>query len=341
MGDKVLIGRLVKFGTVAAALSVSALVLLLGWREDEFLYQLIRLTGLNDLPTNVHIMEPTQIPWSEVRWSGDLEDPALNESSGLAASNRRSDLLWSINDSGDGPNIYAMTTAGAALGRWSIDIAKPSDWEAMDAFVLNDKNYLLIADVGDNFARRRSVSFLVVEEPDLEQDQTTTLPVAWQVEFAYPEGPRDSEAVAVDISAEQVLIVSKRTFPNELYAVPLRVSKASPVTAEKIAELYPLPRNVPGDALLYGRAAPYLGMSTGMDLLGERLLITTYRDAYLYDYADVTKAPLRIPLPLAGQREAIAFARDSDATAYVSSERKNRTEVAQIFTIDFGFAAPE
>ena len=333
--------RLAKFGAIAAVLGLTAAVLMLGWREDEFLYQSIRLTGLNDLPANVHVTEPTQIPWSEVRWSGDIEDPALNESSGLAASNRRSDLLWSINDSGDGPNIFAMTTAGAALGRWRIDTAKPSDWEAMDAFVLNGKSYLLMADVGDNLARRQSVSFLVVEEPDLEQDQKIPLPVAWQVAFAYPEGSRDSEAVAVDIATEQVLIVSKRTFPNELYAVPLRGSKASPVIAEKLADLYPLPRNVPGNELLYGRGASYQGMPTGMDLQGERLLITTYRDAYLYDYADVTKEPLRIPLPLAGQREAIAFARDSDATAYVSSERKNGTEIAEIFTIDFGSAAPD
>ena len=176
--------RLAKFGAIGAVLGLTVSVLILGWREDEFLYQSIRLTGLNDFPANVHVTEPTQIPWSEVRWSGDIEDPELNESSGLAASNHQSDVLWSINDSGDGPNIFAMTNTGAALGRWSIDTAKPSDWEAMDAFVLNGKSYLLMADVGDNVARRQSVSFLVVEEPDLEQEQEIALPLAWQVAFA-------------------------------------------------------------------------------------------------------------------------------------------------------------
>ena len=314
---------------------------MMGWRWDEFVYQAIGITGHNDLPTNVHIEEPSQIPWSQALWLGDIEDPRLNESSGLAASNYATDVLWSINDSGDGPNIFALSTAGEALGRWQIDVDKPIDWEAMDAFSLNGKGYLLIADVGDNFARRQSVSFLVVEEPKLEVDQERPLPVAWQVEFSYPNGPKDSEAVAVDAAAGRVLILSKRTFPNELYAVPLRVTESTKIVAEKIANLHPLPRNVPGNEALYGRAAPYQGMPTGMSLKGERLLVTTYRDAYLYDYGDVTQEPSRIPLPLAGQREAIAFARDSDSTAYVSSERKNTTEIAEIFELNFGFAVPE
>ena len=190
---------------------------LMGWRWDEFGYQAIRIMERNDLPTNLHIEEPSQIPWSQARWSGDIEDPRLNESSGLAASNYVIDVLWSINDSGDGPNIFALSTTGKALGRWQIDVDKPTDWEAMDAFSVNGTGYLLIADVGDNFARRQSLSFLVVEEPKLEADQEQPLPVAWQVEFSYPNGPRDSEAVAVDPATERVLILSKRTFHNELF----------------------------------------------------------------------------------------------------------------------------
>ena len=50
---------------------------LMGWRWDEFVYQAIRIAGLNDLPTNVHIEKPSQIPWSQARWSGDIEDPRL------------------------------------------------------------------------------------------------------------------------------------------------------------------------------------------------------------------------------------------------------------------------
>ena len=314
-------------------------VLAMGWRSDEFIMRTVWLLGADNLPQIQHALEPTTIAWSEVHWSGDIQEPLLNESSGLAASNRHEDLLWSINDSGDGPNLFAMSTTGIARGQWQIATATPTDWEAMSSFQLNGESYLLVADVGDNFATRSTVSFLVVREPSLEQDQSVLIPVEWGGEFVYPDGPRDCEAVAVDIVNEEVLFLSKRTFPNELYSVPLRSSADRPLIASKVSDLYPLPRNVPEHGKLYGRSAKYQGMPTGMSLRGNRLLVVTYRDAYLYDLLDVAREPLRIPLPLVGQREAIAFAKDSDSLAFVSRERKRGEEVADLFSVRFALDA--
>ena len=334
-------GRRLRVAIVGAFSILGLSILLMGWRSDEFTFRLLWLMGAYDLPTDRHTLEPAKIAWSQVRWSGDIQDPGLNESSGLAASNHQQNLLWSINDSGDGPNVFAMSTKGEALGRWQVDTATPTDWEAMDSFVLEGEKYLLIADVGDNFARRETVSFVVVKEPQLNSEQTKPLSVEWRVEFSYPDGPRDCEAVAVDADRQQVLLVSKRTFPNELYSVPLRDRIGEQVIAQKLANLYPLPRNVSEHEELYGEAAPFQGMPTGMSLRGNKLLVTTYRDAYLYDVRDVAKEPARIPLPLAGQREGIAFVGNSETIAYVSRERKNGTEVADLFRIDFAIAVPE
>lgn len=328
--------------SAATALSfIALLILLMGWRSDEFISRLLWLSGANNLPTDQHILQPSKIAWSQVRWSGDIQDPRLNESSGLASSNNRQELLWSINDSGGEPNLFAMNTKGESLGRWQVAMGKPTDWEAMDSFVLEGESYLLIADVGDNFARRDTVSLVVVKEPRLNDQETVSIPVEWRIELSYPDGPRDCEAVAVDADRQRVLLLSKRTFPNELYSVPLRNKTGEQVIAQKLSDLYPLPRNVPGDDKLYGKAAPYQGMPTGMSLRGNKLLVTTYRDAYLYDLRDVAKEPARIPLPLAGQREGIAFIGKSETTAYVSRERKSGTEVADLFKIDFAVAVPE
>jgi hypothetical protein len=68
--------------------------------------------------------------------------------------------------------------------------------------------------------------------------------------------------------------------------------------------------------------------------------VVTYRDAYLYDLLDVAREPLRIPLPLVGQREAIAFAKDSDSLAFVSRERPNGREIADLFSVRFALDAP-
>ena len=103
-----------------------------------------------------------------VLWKGDIESADLKESSGLAFSTRREGLLWSINDSGSEPEIFALSDSGADLGKWRVKGVEPNDWEGMDSFVFDDRHYLLIGDTGDNFRSRKEVSFLVLEEPLLD-----------------------------------------------------------------------------------------------------------------------------------------------------------------------------
>ena len=81
-------------GSHAALFFAGLLTLLMGWRSDDvFIDRLLWLSGANDLPTDQHILEPPTIAWSQVRWSGDIQDPRLNESSGLAASNYPTKLI--------------------------------------------------------------------------------------------------------------------------------------------------------------------------------------------------------------------------------------------------------
>ena len=51
-----------------------------------------------------------------------------------------------------------MSTKGEALGRWQWTLQPQRTGRPMDSFVLEGEKYLLIADVGDNFARRETVS---------------------------------------------------------------------------------------------------------------------------------------------------------------------------------------
>ncbi|MGH9267370.1 MAG: hypothetical protein ACRD0D_04255, partial [Acidimicrobiales bacterium] len=52
---------------------------------------------------------------------GDLGDPAVKESSGLAASRRNPGRLWTHNDSGDGPLVYCLERSGASCGVWRVE----------------------------------------------------------------------------------------------------------------------------------------------------------------------------------------------------------------------------
>ena len=167
-------------------------------------------------------------PCARVVWSGDIENRELTESSGLTASQQHADVLWSINDSGNEPALYAMTVAGDDLGRWPVAGPLPGsgDWEALDAVTIADKHYLIVGDVGDNFGIRGAVHLIWVEEPhDLSDPQPLKLLGVQSIR--YPEGPRDAEAMAVDVANDRILLLSKREYPPQLFAVPLAVEEGA------------------------------------------------------------------------------------------------------------------
>ena len=278
----------------------------------------------------------------KVRWMGQIESRQLNESSGLAASNFDEDILWSINDSGSDAELFALSVSGEHVGRWPIDLPKPSDWEAMESFRWRGKNYLLIADIGDNFAMRGSVSYIILEEPDIKTLAVSAVlqPLVSQ-RFVYPGGPRDSEAIAVDPLREQILVLTKRTRPPELYRLPLssveshelqaQAAQDQPITAIYVASLQGFEKPEVADVDFYGSVWKYLGMPTGMSVANNRLLVTTLEHAYLFDLDALETPPVRLTLPFAGQREAIAFAKDQDDQAYVSHERRYGLRAADIY----------
>jgi hypothetical protein len=60
-----------------------------------------------------------------------LQDPLLNEVSGVVASRVHTPDLWVHNDSGGEPAVYAIRPNGALLGAYTIDGATNVDWEDM------------------------------------------------------------------------------------------------------------------------------------------------------------------------------------------------------------------
>ena len=283
----------------------------------------------------------TTLP-ATVQWAGVIESGRLNESSGLAASQRYSDVLWSMNDSGGNAELFALSASGKHLGSWMLDMPKPLDWEAMTSFTWGQKPYLLVADIGDNFATREHVSYTIIAEPDIQTLATDArlAPVLTQT-FTYPQGPRDSEAIAVNAAQGELLVLSKRTQPPELYRLPLTLdtnrkdaSDTMPIQiAEKIGLLGGFKKPDRASVDLYGEVWPYLGMPTGMSLFGDRLLVTTLEDAFLFDRKHINAPPQRISLPYIGQREAITFVGTEGNVAYVSHERKYGMRQAQLLRI--------
>jgi len=257
--------------------------------------------------------ETEKIRYGKARKLADLADERISESSGVAAGRLADGVFWTHNDSGDAPRIYAFNLKGEALATYTVTGAQAVDWEDMASFTLDEKPYLLLADIGDNAARRKFVTLYVVPEPKLSDDARGAagrVAVAMKIDFTYADGPQDCEAVAVDPTERAIILVSKRG-RRKAYKLPLPdETPAKPLVAEKIADL-----DIP--------------WTTAMDISpdGRRAVVLTYADAYEYvrekgqTWAQAfARPPVKLPMPGRAQGEGICYGRDGK-TLYLTSEK--------------------
>jgi hypothetical protein len=249
------------------------------------------------------------------RMSGLMLDDALGEVSGAAASRRHADVLWMTNDGGNAPVLYAVGTRGGLLARDPVEGVANTDWEDLDAFELDHRHYLLVADTGDNGGLRRTLQLHAIEEPASLRD--AKLHPAWSVSFRWPDGARDCEAAFVDVDAGKVLLISKKRHPPELFEVPLRPRGDAPVVARRIGTLAGVPQADARALRDQPRIARLVGQVTAADLSpdGRTLAVLTYQDVLFFprkpgeDWArTVARTPRIEPLPpLLPQAEALAW----------------------------------
>jgi len=259
-----------------------------------------------------------------VHLAGRLEDRDIDEASGLARSQRSGGLLWVINDGGK-PRVHAIDRHGQDLGRVKIDKAGVSDWEDLASFSMDGKAYLLIADIGDNDSERKDVRLYIIEEPNPRDKDAD---IARRFDFSYPGGPRDAEAVAVDVDRKRVLVLSKRELPPVLFELPLRPDSKKRQQAKRLGPLLTLPKPRRQDITFAPATSDWWWQPTAMDIAqdGSGAVILTYSGVFYYDRAegeDWLDAFGRVPAVLSvadyGEAESVAF--NSDATAvYVTFE---------------------
>lgn len=140
----------------------------------------------------------------------------LVETSGLVLSGWGDGVLWTHNDSGDGPIVYAVDTAGSLVGRVRVRGARAVDWEDMAKGPCEDGPCLYLGDIGDNFERREEVTVYRIPEP--APGDSVSAP-AERFAFSYPEGPRDAEALAVGPGGDLMLITKGRGAPRRVYRI--------------------------------------------------------------------------------------------------------------------------
>jgi hypothetical protein len=287
------------------------------------------------LPAFAVEKEPTTCPvFNRGRQVGELEHPAITEASGMAASRLQNDMLWIINDGDNGSFLYAVGPTGKHLSRVGLYNAPNIDWEDLAAFQWQGTAYLLVADFGDNEAERENGWIYILPEPNLSGangPQEQTVDWEWRIKFFYADGPRDSESVAVDISRQKILIITKRKWPPELYELPLAPrQKKSVYVAHRLGTIPHIPKPTLEDIRknpIFGR---FFSQPTAMDLSpnGRWAVILCYKNAYLFAVTPETswqevfgQVPQIIELPRFNQAEAVSFSEDG-RSLYITSEQR-------------------
>lgn len=261
-----------------------------------------------------------EIQYGPARESGTLANPLLVESSGIVAGRANPGLFWSHNDSGDQPRLYAVGPAGEDRGTYQILGVVNKDWEDISAARINEVDYLILADTGDNDQTKTAHWLYFVAEPKIQAtanppQRPIALRPALVLSFRYPDQPHNCEAVAYDPSSHSILLATKTIFGSaSIFRIPVPTdfSQVAAVAPELIARIW-------------------VNAVTAMDISpdGRRLLLGTYGPAYEYTRADnetwlsaLARPPRKLSMPRRPQGEGLCYGPDG-RSIHLTSEGKS------------------
>lgn len=202
----------------------------------------------------------------------------VRESSGVAASRSQPGILWTHNDSGDGPYLYAMTLEGRLVVRLALRGARAVDWEDLALGACPDArgDCLYIADTGDNQERRAFVSAYIVREPDLADAggrPQMEVGAAGEVRVVYPDGPHDVEALWVTPEGALELVSKGLSGSVIRYRVAREALTSRAAARAQIVDTLPIkPERILGRLVTGAAISPD----------GKRVAVRTYTEIYFF-----------------------------------------------------------
>jgi len=214
---------------------------------------------------------------------GQIKSGDILESSGIAASRCQNDVIWTHNDSDEGPYIFAFKPTGESLGTWKIQGSENVDWEDIAAYKdKSGKCFLYLGDIGNNELQFFEHSIYRVEEPIVKEPDARSnrknpinIEAAELVRFKYPDTKQNAETLVVQPMTGSIYVLTKRLVgPSGVYRVKPDFGKAEIQKAQIIAEIS-LPA-IPNGLLTGGDVSPD----------GKRVILCDYSQGYEFTLPD-------------------------------------------------------
>ncbi|MFI6986752.1 hypothetical protein ACIBSV_50610, partial [Embleya sp. NPDC050154] len=252
---------------------------------------LATLTGA----TPAHAVEPPRVQCN-------LADARIGESSGLAPSSRHPGIAYTLNDSGNTSDVFAIDTSTCrTVAVLRVSGVTNTDWEAI-AVGKDDAGApaIFVADIGNNFGTRAQVTLYRIAEPATLADAGVP---ATSFPLRFADGQHDAETAMIDPRDNRLYVASKLFgAPGSLYSAPLRLRTDQ---VNDLTAVGPAP-----DTATDGAFAPD----------GRSFAIRNYSDVTVYSAPGQQLA--KFASPSTTQGESLMYAPDG-RSLYVGSEGAN------------------
>ncbi|MCB0398385.1 MAG: hypothetical protein KDD26_01965 [Winogradskyella sp.] len=116
----------------------------------------------------------------------------------------QSDLIWTIEDSGNDSNLYGLDSSGKIVKQVAITNASNIDWEDLTS---DEQGNLYIGDFGNNNEKRKHFRILKINHQDLNNETTK----AEIIDFTLPKNKYSKDFEAFFLYNNWFYIFSKET----------------------------------------------------------------------------------------------------------------------------------
>ena len=255
--------------------------------------------------------------------AGRLQDKAMDEISGIAASAIHSGIYYVHNDSGDTSRFFAITPDGKIK---SVIYYKGDPKERLGAVDCEDiavgpgpvkgKSYVYMGDIGDNGGIRKYITvYRMQEQPSWIGKDSIINANAVPVHFRYPDGPKDAETLMIDPIEKLIYIVSKRADSVTVYTSTLNFKANDTLMLTKRCKLF------------FNGFRPFKWITAGdISRDGQQVLLKDYVKVYYWQrennepiWKTMQKKPRELFYQQEKQGEAIGFTPDGKGY-YTTSE---------------------
>lgn len=250
-----------------------------------------------------------------------LNEKKLSEASALESSVRNAGWLWTLNDSGNEPEVYLVDDQLNIKLTCRLNGIENRDWEDI-AIGLGPGSvpYIYVADIGDNDAVYPYKHIYRFEEPRFNEGQKDTVVSCDVMTFKLSNGIKDTESLFIDPTTQNFYVVSKREEPVHVYEIA-NAFKGDTLEARFVASL-PYTRIVAADY------DPVFG-----------LLIKNYDHIYCWNNPSgmsvvelLKQTPEEVPYKPEPQGEAITWA--PDGSAFFTLSESSKRKMAYLYRYD-------